>query len=104
MKRIIFIILLSAVTFSAFSVEAAAIKGKITYKGKRPKLREIKMGADPICLTKHDDAVLPKTIIITIRAGGPTNPCYICFHIGIGRAKRVKTSGSGVTATVMKSN
>ncbi len=46
------------------SAQAAAIKGKVTYQGKRPKLRPIKMGADPVCLTKHADTVFPKTIIL----------------------------------------
>src|SRR5262245_15280296 len=55
---IIFILYLSNIS------EAAAIKGKIVYKGKTPKLREIKMGADPICLNKHTDKVYPQTITL----------------------------------------
>ncbi|MGE0266865.1 MAG: carboxypeptidase regulatory-like domain-containing protein [Candidatus Omnitrophota bacterium] len=43
---------------------AATIKGKIVYNGKIPKLREIKMGADPVCLTKHSDKVYPQTIVL----------------------------------------
>ena len=59
---------LAAILAFPMPAQAAAIKGKVTYQGRRPKLRPIKMGADPVCLTKHTDTVFPKTIIL-----GPNN-------------------------------
>lgn len=64
--------------------EAAAIKGKVVYNGKRPKLREIKMGADPVCLTKHNDKVYPQTITL-----GPNSEMKNVFlHIVEGLPKK----------------
>lgn len=67
------------------TAQAAAIKGKVTYKGKRPKLKPIKMGADAVCLTKHADTVFPKTIIL-----GPNQEMKNVFlHIVEGLPKKV---------------
>jgi len=44
------------------NVYAASITGVATYDGKAPKLREIKMDADPICLTQHTEPVYPQSI------------------------------------------
>ncbi|MBP9853269.1 MAG: carboxypeptidase regulatory-like domain-containing protein [Candidatus Omnitrophica bacterium] len=64
--------------------QAATIKGKVVYKGKVPKLREIKMGADPVCLTKHTNAVFPQTITL-----GPNNEMKnVFFHIVDGLPKK----------------
>jgi len=49
--------------FSSVS-NAAIIFGKIKYEGKVPKFREIKMDADPICLSKHRGKVYPKTLLL----------------------------------------
>lgn len=66
------------------SADAAAIKGKVTYQGKRPKLRPIKMGADPVCLTKHADTVFPRTIVL-----GPNMEMKNVFlHIKDGLPKK----------------
>lgn len=48
----------------ATQVNAATITGNIKYEGKVPKFREIKMDADPICLTKHSDSVFPQTLVL----------------------------------------
>lgn len=47
------------------NVSAATITGKIIYEGKQPKLRPIKMDADPVCLTHHSDKVMPKSISLS---------------------------------------
>ncbi len=57
-----FTICLTVITFFASSTLAGTITGNIKYEGKVPKFREIKMDADPICLTKHTDAVFPQTL------------------------------------------
>lgn len=65
-------------------VSAASITGKAIYKGKVPKLRDIKMGADPVCLTKHSDRVFPKTIML-----GPNKEMKNVFlHIVEGLPKK----------------
>jgi len=56
---IIIITLTSSLSF------AATITGKVIYEGEKPKLREIKMGADPVCLTQHTDKVLPQSIVLS---------------------------------------
>jgi len=48
--------------------EAATIDGVVTYEGDVPKFREIKMDADPICLSKHGEKVFPQTLEL-----GPNN-------------------------------
>ncbi|MCA9407847.1 MAG: hypothetical protein KC733_04095, partial [Candidatus Omnitrophica bacterium] len=56
---------------------AASVSGTVIYEGEVPKLREIKMDADPICLTKHDGAVNPKTINL-----GPNKEMeFVFLHI-----------------------
>jgi len=49
---------------SSFAL-AGTITGKVTYEGKHPKLREIKMDADPICLGLHSTTVYPQTITLS---------------------------------------
>jgi len=43
---------------------AGMVRGTITYDGAIPKFREIKMDADPICLSKHGGKVLPQTLVL----------------------------------------
>ena len=45
-------------------VNAATITGTIKYDGEVPKFKEIKMDADPICLTHHTSAVYPETLVV----------------------------------------
>ncbi|MCH7590462.1 hypothetical protein IIB34_05435 [PVC group bacterium] len=66
MKRIKCINLFSVI-FSfllASQVSAATITGKINFEGDVPKLREIKMEADPICLMKHDSPVYSQALVL----------------------------------------
>ncbi len=44
--------------------EAGSITGKVVYQGEAPKFREIKMEADPICLSQHAGPVLPQTLVL----------------------------------------
>ncbi len=43
---------------------AATVSGKITYEGDAPTFKPIKMEADPVCLAKHSEAVLPETLVL----------------------------------------
>jgi len=43
---------------------AATVTGIIKYEGTAPKFKEIKMEADPICLSHHTDAVFPQSLIL----------------------------------------
>ena len=43
-------------------VNAASIAGVAKYDGEVPKFREIKMDADPICLSKHSKQVFPQSL------------------------------------------
>jgi len=45
-------------------VSAATITGTVTYDGKVPNFREIKMDADPICLTHNTGPVYPQTLVL----------------------------------------
>ena len=45
-------------------VSAATITGTVKYNGDAPSFKEIKMDADPICLTHHDKPVLPQTLVL----------------------------------------
>ena len=46
------------------SVQAADIKGTVRYEGKVPKIRQLKMDADPICKGKHQKAPLAEYLIL----------------------------------------
>ncbi len=43
---------------------AATISGTIKYEGDIPKFKEIKMEADPICLTHHTEPIYPETLVL----------------------------------------
>ncbi|MEM7581866.1 MAG: carboxypeptidase regulatory-like domain-containing protein [Acidobacteriota bacterium] len=68
MRREIFIasfgwLLLSTIVFSTAAF-AGSITGKITYDGSVPKLRPIKMDADPSCVQKHRSPVYPQSLVL----------------------------------------
>lgn len=44
--------------------DAMGISGTIRYDGEVPKFKEIKMDADPICLTKHTSAVSSPSLVV----------------------------------------
>ncbi len=46
------------------SVFAGTIRGTVKYNGEAPKLPEIKMDADPICLTKNTGAVYSQILLL----------------------------------------
>ena len=70
MKKTCSLLIMTAVSAAwAVSVSAATITGVVTYEGKVPKFREIKMDADPVCLSKHGKAVYPETLVL---GGGRT--------------------------------
>lgn len=60
-KSILFCSVFLAVTVSA---QAATITGTVKYDGAVPKFKEIKMDADPICLTHHKGPVYPQTLVL----------------------------------------
>jgi len=83
-------ILAALVVFSSTLAIAGNIEGTVTYDGAVPKFREIKMDADPICLSKHADKVFPQTLIlgkdnmmgnVFVRIKGWSNPA-INAHLG----------------------
>lgn len=43
---------------------AATIKGKVMFQGEAPKPRQIKMDADPNCVTMHTEPVYDKSVVI----------------------------------------
>ena len=59
--------LLTAISVSqmiASGAFAATVSGNIKYSGDVPKFQEIKMEADPICLSKHTSPVYPETLVL----------------------------------------
>ncbi|OED34955.1 hypothetical protein AB834_05395 [PVC group bacterium (ex Bugula neritina AB1)] len=42
----------------------ASISGKITYEGKVPKFKPIKMAGDPVCMSHHADKVYPEVLVL----------------------------------------
>ena len=68
-KFILISILATVIVFSSTLAIAGTIKGTVTYDGAVPKFREIKMDADPICLSKHRDKVFPQTLVLGADSG-----------------------------------
>ncbi|MFT5387534.1 MAG: plastocyanin [Candidatus Omnitrophota bacterium] len=76
---------LSAVILLATTVSAGSITGTVAYEGEAPKFREIKMDADPICLTKHGgDAVYPQVLVL----GEGNTMGNVFVHITKGLTKK----------------
>lgn len=55
---LVFVLATSMVVF------AGTINGTVTYDGPIPKFKEIKMDADPVCLTHHKNPVYPQTLLL----------------------------------------
>jgi plastocyanin len=53
-----------AVHLTASDGLAGSITGAVTYEGEAPQFKEIKMDADPICLSHHTEAVYPETLVL----------------------------------------
>lgn len=43
---------------------SAAVTGTVTYDGDVPKLKPLRMDADPGCLKKHTDPVMPEVLVL----------------------------------------
>lgn len=50
--------------FLVSSVDAASISGVIKFDGEAPKFKEIKMDADPICVSLHSGPIYPQTLVL----------------------------------------
>lgn len=64
MKTRFVLSIVTAIIFISSSSFAATIKGLVKYEGEVPKFKEIKMDADPICLTHHTAPVFPQTLLL----------------------------------------
>ena len=66
------------------SVFAATITGAVKYEGKPPQFEEIKMDADPVCLTHHNSPVYPQTLVL----GEGNTMGYVFVHVVSGLPKK----------------
>ena len=79
-----FILTAASTVFFTSPVYAAAISGVIKYDGAAPKFKEIKMDADPICLTHNTAAVYPQTLVL----GEGNTMANVFVHIKNGLPKK----------------
>lgn len=82
MKRYCLILTFTVVVCSIFisSAVAATITGTVKYEGEVPTFKEIKMDADPICLTRHSTPVYPQALVL-----GEENALgYVFVHVAGG--------------------
>ncbi len=56
---VVFTILLATNVFAG-----GTVSGTIKFEGDAPKFKEIKMDADPVCLSHHKEPVLPQTLLL----------------------------------------
>ncbi len=52
------------VVFMSVNAQAATVSGTIKFNGDAPKFKEIKMDADPVCLSFHKDPVFPQALVL----------------------------------------
>ncbi len=64
--------------------KAATVTGTIKYDGEAPKFKEIKMEADPVCLTKHTKPVYPQTLVL----GEGNTMANVFVHVKSGVPKK----------------
>ena len=62
--HLILTLLILVTALFAQSAIAGTISGKAIFEGKAPKLRPIKMDADPACAAKHDGPVYPDILVL----------------------------------------
>ena len=55
---------LLAVVVTSSTIYAGTLKGNVNYKGKIPKKKTLKMDADPICGSSHQDKVYNESFIV----------------------------------------
>lgn len=63
-KEFILLYVVGLIMVVTSSAMAGSISGKVVYDGEAPKFRQIKMDADPICLTKHGKPVYPQSLLL----------------------------------------
>lgn len=63
---------------------ASSITGKITYDGKVPNFSEVKMDADPVCLTNRKGSVFPQVLVL----GEGNTLANVFVHVTGGLAKK----------------
>jgi len=61
-QKLNIVIILS--TFISYNIFAGTLVGKVDFKGKSPKRKALKMDADPVCGSSHDNKVLNESFII----------------------------------------
>lgn len=70
--------------FLSWNVQAASISGTMKYEGEVPKFKEIKMDADPICLTHHTTPIYPQTLVL----GEGNTMANVFVYVKNGLAKK----------------
>jgi hypothetical protein len=64
MNKLIFWTIILTLLIYAPNSSAATISGTVIYEGEIPNLKPIKMDADPICMSKHSDVVIPQSLVL----------------------------------------
>jgi len=83
MDRVLRAILVLATVFgfSITELHAATVEGTITYEGKVPKLKTLKMDADPDCLKKHTTP--PKSEALVLGDGNTIGNIFVAVKSGL---------------------
>jgi len=81
---------LTGVALLAGVTVAGSIKGTVTYDGKVPNLRPIKMDADPGCAKKHSGPVQPEVLVL----GDGNTVGNIMVHIKSGLPEKAYAAPS----------
>ncbi len=64
---------------------AGTVSGTVKFEGEPPKFKEIKMDADPICLTHHTTAVYPQSLVLG--EGGAMGNVFVKVTSGVPQQK-----------------
>lgn len=68
---------------AAATAHAGTVSGTVVFEGEAPVMREIDMGADPVCVQKHAGKTPPKAEALVLGEGQTMANVFVCVVKGL---------------------